>query len=280
MFQTVKLSGSGVEYGFFICFIVYLLIFGVMVLLTRRMRDSKSMYLDVDQYIPEDEVHNLRQISYLLLSTILVVDAGYLFFFNVNEYTLAILDVIISMVSAVLIYKRTPGRILTVLCLMPVSSTIFALYALSGTQLFFLTDMLHFVAIIYVAILFVKDFAEYSRSNNLGLYALLLFLIVTLSVFLTSIVEKKNLFDALNMVSNAFTSNGYTVLGSSIIGKFDSIVLVWSGYILSGVGTATLAAAILIKHFRNQFDDLANRFDELNDRFDELEELIENQKED
>ena len=67
------------------------------------------------------------------------------------------------------------------------------------------------------------------------------------------------------MVSNAFTSNGFTVLGTSILGKINSLVLVWSGYILSGVGTATLTAAILTRHF--------------NKRFDELEEMIKKDNE-
>ena len=62
------------------------------------------------------------------------------------------------------------------------------------------------------------------------------------------------------MVSNAFTSNGYAVLGDSPIGKLNSLFLVWGGYILSGVGTATLTTALLSRHF--------------NKRFEELEELI------
>ena len=64
------------------------------------------------------------------------------------------------------------------------------------------------------------------------------------------------------MVSNAFTSNGYAVLGDTPIGKLNSLFLVWGGYILSGVGTATLTAALLSRHF--------------NKRFEELEELIKN----
>jgi hypothetical protein len=74
------------------------------------------------------------------------------------------------------------------------------------------------------------------------------------------------------MVSNAFTSNGYAVLGSSGVGKLNSILLVWSGYIISGVGTATLAAAIILKHSHK-------REKELNRRLDELESLIKNNKE-
>ena len=68
------------------------------------------------------------------------------------------------------------------------------------------------------------------------------------------------------MVSNAFTSNGYAVLGDSVIGKLNSLFLVWGGYILSGVGTATLTTALLSRHF--------------NKRFEELEELIRNNNSD
>ena len=46
------------------------------------------------------------------------------------------------------------------------------------------------------------------------------------------------------MVSNAFTSNGYAILGTTPGGKINSVILVWSGYIISGAATATLTAAI------------------------------------
>ena len=68
------------------------------------------------------------------------------------------------------------------------------------------------------------------------------------------------------MVSNAFTSNGYAVLGDSPLGKLNSIFLVWGGYILSGVGTATLTTALVSRHF--------------NKRFEELEEMIKNNNND
>ena len=106
----------------------------------------------------------------------------------------------------------------------------------------------------------------YTESNGLGIAIILLFSLVFLSFLSTQVVEDVNPLDALVMVSNAFTSNGYAVLGSSIIGKLNAIILVWGGYILSGVGTATLTAAILTKHF--------------NKRFDELEKMIKNNDED
>ena len=75
------------------------------------------------------------------------------------------------------------------------------------------------------------------------------------------------------MVSNAFTSNGYAVLGESTLGKINSIFLVWSGYLISGAATATLTAAILIRHFSHRL----NGFDE---KFEDLENLIKEMKDD
>ena len=109
-------------------------------------------------------------------------------------------------------------------------------------------------------------FIEYTRSNSLGITILLLFSIIFISFLVTQVVENKNPLDSLVMVSNAFTSNGYAVLGSSIPGKINSIFLVWGGYIISGAGTATLTAAILLRHF--------------NARIRKLEKVIEDRGED
>ena len=80
----------------------------------------------------------------------------------------------------------------------------------------------------------------------------------------TMLVENVSPLDALVMVSNAFTSNGYADLGNSSVGKLNSLILVWSGFILSGVATATLAVAIVMKH--------------VNEDFDRLEELVKKNK--
>ena len=90
----------------------------------------------------------------------------------------------------------------------------------------------------------------------MGIAIILLFLIIFISFLATQVAEGANALDSLVMVSNAFTSNGYAVLGNSIAGKLDAIVLVWAGYILSGVGTATLTAAILTRHFNSKFEEL------------------------
>ena len=108
-----------------------------------------------------------------------------------------------------------------------------------------------------------------------------MYLIIFVSFIITTFAEADTPLNAIVMVSNAFTSNGYAVLGTSEVGKANSLILVWSGYIISGVGTATLTAAILTRHFNSKlkdyddkFDALNNRFVEFNDKFEELERLI------
>jgi hypothetical protein len=84
----------------------------------------------------------------------------------------------------------------------------------------------------------------------------LTFVIVFISFFVTQFAENKGPLDALVMASNAFTSNGYTVLGQSALGKLNSVFLVWGGYIISGAGSATLTAAILVRKFNRRLDEL------------------------
>jgi hypothetical protein len=58
------------------------------------------------------------------------------------------------------------------------------------------------------------------------------------------------------MVSNAFTSNSFDASGKNVIGKLNSLVLAWSGFILSGVGTATLTVSIVNEYVNRQFAEI------------------------
>ena len=124
--------------------------------------------------------------------------------------------------------------------------------------------------------MYYDKFQEYTESNGLSITILVLFIIVFLSFIITQFVEGVNPLDSLVMVSNAFTSNGYAILGNSITGKLNALVLVWGGYILSGVGTATLTAAILLRHFNSKFEEMEESNRELKELIGRLEELIKN----
>ena len=157
-------------------------------------------------------------------------------------------------------YKTIKDK-LVLFCLIPFSSIYFLVF---GWMSIDILDITHISIFIYLIKVYYVKFDRYTSSNGLGLTILLLFFIIFISLFATSFSEQVNLLDSLVMISNAFTSNGYAVLGESLFGKINSVILVWGGYILSGVGTATLTAAIMSRNFNKKFRD--------------LEELIKNKK--
>ena len=84
----------------------------------------------------------------------------------------------------------------------------------------------------------------------------MLFVIILVSFLFTILVENVSPMDSMTMVSNAFTSNSFDASGKNIIGKLNSLVLAWSGFILSGVGTATLAVSIVNNYVDRQFSEM------------------------
>ena len=85
---------------------------------------------------------------------------------------------------------------------------------------------------------------------------ILLFVVIFAGFFITQYSEGVNALDSLVIVSNQFTGNGYSAFGNTVSGKLNSLLLVWGGYILSGVGAATLTAALLVRHFKKEFNEL------------------------
>ena len=235
--------------------------------------NNRHISFNINKYFPEDEIHTLRQVFYLTIMSACFINAMYvLVFINHNLLYFTILDVTLSLYIASTIDKSTSTRKLLILLLVPYGSLSYILF---NNTLIGLLAFIHVPVFLYFMIYYYKKFREYTESNGLGITIILLFTIITVSFILTSFLENSNPLDAIVIVSNAFTSNGYTVLGNTMAGKINSLVLVWSGFIISGVGTATLTAAILTKHFNHKLKDYDDKFEELNDRFDSLEKLIE-----
>jgi hypothetical protein len=210
--------------------------------------------LNPSEYLPEDEIHTLRQVKYLILMGLCFTNVLYTFLTPTTDIvTFTIIDVLLSLYIAITIDKSSVSRKLLILLLIPYGSLTFLLFKFS---LIGVLDLVHVPVFIYFIKYYYDLFKEYTESNGLGIAILLLFSIVFICFLLTYFIEVDNPLDALVMVSNAFTSNGYTVLGKTDPGKIISIILVWSGFILSGVGTATLTAAILTRHFNKKFEEL------------------------
>ena len=244
---------------------IFLILTGLGILIIKKMPKSTHRFLNPREYLPEDEIHTLTQVSYLSLMAACFICVLYIFIFQETDFLyFAVLDIFVSLFIAITANKSTWYRKLFILLLIPYGSLTFLL---SDHSLMGLLDLIHIPIMIYYIKYYHDKFTEYTEANSLGITILLLFTIIFVSSINTMFVESKNPLDALEMVSNAFTSNGYAVLGTSVPGKINSIILVWAGFIISGVGTATLTMALSKSHYNKKFE-------EINSKLEELEELI------
>lgn len=171
----------------------------------------------------------------------------------------AIFDIALSLYFAITLDMSTWKNRVIWLLLIPYGSLVYPLFGLS---LVIFADFLHAFLFIYFAKINLDKFVEYTNSNALGITIIILFAVIFAGFFITQYSEGVNALDSLVIVSNQFTGNGYSVFGDSISGKLNSLLLVWGGYILSGVGAATLTAALLIQHFNREFEELKKLIEE------------------
>ena len=231
-------------------------------------RNRHKRLLNSTEYLPKEETQTLKQVFYLIIITLCFVDILYsLVFWSSDDFYRHFIfyDLLVSLIACLAIKKDTLTEKIIIIFLIPLSSLLHSTLDDPAILLVILLAV-HFIGLAYVIKVYYGKFIHFTESNGLGISILLLFGLVFVSFIFTSFAEGKNLLDSLVMVSNAFTSNGYAVLGDTPIGKLNSLFLVWGGYILSGVGTATLTTALLSRHF--------------NKRFEELEEMIKNNNND
>ena len=229
-----------------------------------KLRNSSSKLLNPQEYFPDEEIHSLRQVFILIMMGLFFINILYSLTFTDNDLIyFAIYDILLSLYVAIKLDKSSLKNKVLVVLLIPFGALTYMIF---GNSLVGILDLIHVPVYIYLMKVYYDKFRQYTESNGLGLTIILLFAMIFISFLFTQVVEDVNPLDSLVMVSNAFTSNGYAVLGHSIPGKLNALILVWGGYLLSGVGTATLTAAILMAHF--------------NKRLDELEELIKKNDDD
>ena len=254
--------------------IISILIFGLLFIagkfIYKKLSESNSRVLNPLEYFPEEEVQTLKQVFYLVMMLVFFVFILYILVFQEEDFIgVAIVQLIVSLYVALTLDYSSWGNRIVFFLLIPYESI--SLLVLGRPSVIIPFYVIHVLVYIYLMKVYFDKFRQYTALNGLGITIILLFSLIFASFILTSIVENVVPLDALVMVSNAFTSNGYAILGSSSIGKLNAIILVWGGYTISGVGTATLTAALLIKYNKK-------REKELNERLDELESLIKNNK--
>ena len=245
--------------------IIFLILMVIFKFISKKISNSNHKVLNPREYFPDEEIHSLRQISFLIMMGLCFINILYSLVFIYSDLLyFVIFDILLSLYLAVHLDKTSLKDNIILFLLIPYGSLTYLMF---GNSLVGIMDIIHIPVYIYFIKVYYDKFREYTRANGLGITIILLFAIIFISFFITQIFEHVNPIDSIVMVSNAFTSNGYAVLGKSIPGKIDSVFLVWGGYLLSGVGTATLTAGILINHYNKKLK-------EVNDKLDSIEELI------
>lgn len=240
--------------------VIFLVVMAIGMFIVKRVRNSSNQALNPHEYLPEEEIQTLKQVFYLIMMALFFVDFVYSFIVLKGEiFYLTLFDVALCLFAAVLLDKESWKNKLIVFFLLPFGSLSYLLF---GSSFLFIFDVIHIPILLYIITVYYRKFREYTESNGLGFTIILLFAIIFFSFILTMGVENRNPLDSLVMVSNAFTSNGYAVLGNSVVGKINSLLLVWGGYVISGAGTATLTAAILLKYFNRRIKRLEKLIDD------------------
>lgn len=252
--------------------IIFLILMVIFRFLFNKIKHTSYRIFNPHEYFPDEEIHSLRQIYYLIMMGMLFVNVLYsVVYIGEDLLSFVVFDILLSLYVATNMDKSSWKNRILIILMIPYGSLYYLLF---HESLVGFVALIHIPVFIYLIKKYYDKFREYTESNGLGITILLLFSIVFISFFITQIAEGVNPLDALVMVSNAFTSNGYAVLGFSSVGKINSMFLVWGGYLLSGVGTATLTAAILKTHFDRKHNELNDKIDELNSKIDKLEDLI------
>ncbi len=217
-------------------------------------RLKKSRLSNPEEYFPSDEVFLLKQVFYLIVILVIIMVCLYLFFdWNEGFYFIYLLDIALSIYLALKMDKDSRKDKVLLFLLIPFGSMTGLLF---GNSIVALLDLTHIIGYLYFIKVYFRKFVEYSENNGLGVTIMLLFVIILVSFLFTILVENVSPMDSITMVSNAFTSNSFDASGQNIIGKLNSLVLAWSGFILSGVGTATLAASIVNRYVSQQFAEM------------------------
>ena len=247
-------------YHLAVVIVIFLVLTILGKLIYRVLKNKGGNSININELLPEDEVHTLVQVFYLILMALCVVNIFYSLMGSGNDlYYFAIFDIVLSLYFAITLDMSSWKNRIIWLILVPYGSLVYPLF---GISLVIFADFIHAFIFIYFAKINLDKFVEYTNSNALGITIILLFAVIFAGFFITQYSEGVNALDSIVIVSNQFTGNGYSVFGNTISGKLNSLLLVWGGYILSGVGAATLTAALLIRHFKKEFEELRQLIEE------------------
>ena len=172
-----------IDYLTILEFVVEIVVFLILMVVCRfifdKLENSSYKLLNPREYLPEEEVHSLRQMSFLIMMALLFISVLYnLVYIGKDLLSFVIFDILISIYIATKLDKRTwKNRILLIL-LIPYGSLTYFLF---GKSLVGYIALIHIPVFIYFIKVYYDKFREYTESNGLGIAIILLFTIIFVS---------------------------------------------------------------------------------------------------
>ena len=256
--------------GYIIIVIISIVLFAALCLIGKQLKEyivkHHVRFFNANEYFPKEELLSLQQVYYLILILVIYFCITNFFFNKFSTFSNEILivnsliDILFSAYLIVTFYDGSRRSNIINIFLMPLASIS---YLLIGPSVFGYWDFIRIPTLLYLVVYYYNKFRDFTDRHQLGKLILLLLTIIFFCLVITMIVENQNPLNSLAMVSNAITSNGYAVLGETTLGVVTDIFLVWSGYIISGVATATLTAAIIQRKSNKKFEKLEDKIDRL-----------------
>ena len=159
--------------------IIFLILTVILEFIYKKLREGEIRFLNPEEYFPEDEVHSLKQIFYLIMMGLFFINIMYTLTYTKSDIIyLTIFDIALSLYLAVKLDKSTLKNKILLLLLIPYGSLTFSIF---GDSLIGMLDMIHIPVFIYFIKVYYDKFREYTTSNGLGIAILLLFVIVFFS---------------------------------------------------------------------------------------------------
>lgn len=237
-------------------------IFAILVYMAKFIRNKvksssfikNSKFANPLEYFPSESLFYLKQVFYMVMILILILIILYLTFnWTKGSTFIFVLDILISIYLTINRSWDSFNDKVLLFLLIPFASITGLLFE---NSIFGFLDLFHILGYLYFIQFYYREFVKYTESNGLGLSIIVTFSILLVSFLFTILAEGVSPMDSMTMVSNAFTSNSFDASGEIMIGKVNSLVLAWGGFILSIVGTATLAVSIVMSYVSRQFEDM------------------------
>lgn len=238
--------------GIFV-FIVYMVEF-----IRNKIKSSSFMknsrFANPLEYFPAEPLFYIKQIFNMVMIFVFILISLYLVFNWTEGATfILVLDILISAYLAINWGWDSFNDKVLLFLLIPFTSLTELLFG-NTTSIFL--NLLHILGYLYFIQIYYRKFLKDTRSKGFGISITVTFSILLISFIFTMLSEGVPPIDSMTMISNAFTSNSFDASGKILIGKINSLVLAWGGFILSIVGTATLAVSIVKGYVSREFKDM------------------------